>query len=286
MNTPEKKKKNNKWSTFLLLLIFFVGLSVMLYPSLSNFWNQRTQSEAIVDYETMLEYIPEADYTALFAAAEQYNKSLYAKDFPLVEYTNVAGYHETLNLNGNGMMGYVTIGKIGVELPLYHGTDDSILNVAIGHLEGSSLPIGGESTHAVVSAHRGLPSAKLFTDLDRMEVGDTFQVTILDRTLTYQVDQIRIVAPNKMEELSIVPGEDLCTLLTCTPYGINTDRLLVRGKRIETVEQKHIHLTSDAYQIDVLIVTPIVALPMLLVLMLIVLFKPIKKESAGKDLLS
>lgn len=272
-------KKKNKGSTLVLLLLFFIGLSVLLYPSVSNYWNKRTQSETIIDYETMLEQTPKADYTAQFDAASAYNDALYRLSFPLLEYASLSDYDEILNVNGNGMMGYVTISKIGVELPLYHGTDSTVLNVAIGHLEGSSLPVGGESTHAVLSAHRGLPSARLFTDLDRLEVGDVFTVTVLDRVCTYEVDQIRIVQPDDVGELQIVPGKDYCTLLTCTPYGINTERLLVRGVRIETQSHSVIRITSDGYRIDTLIVTPIVALPMLVVLMLIVLFKPVKRKN-------
>ena len=272
-------KMKNKGSTLVLLLLFFIGLSVLLYPSVSNYWNKRTQSETIIDYETMLEQTPKADYTAQFDAASAYNDALYRLSFPLLEYASLTDYDEILNVNGNGMMGYVTISKIGVELPLYHGTDSTVLNVAIGHLEGSSLPVGGESTHAVLSAHRGLPSARLFTDLDRLEVGDVFTVTVLDRVCTYEVDQIRIVQPDDVGELQIVPGKDYCTLLTCTPYGINTERLLVRGVRIETQSHSVIRITSDGYRIDTLIVTPIVALPMLVVLMLIVLFKPVKRKN-------
>ena len=272
-------KKKNKGSTLVLLLLFFIGLSVLLYPSVSNYWNKRTQSETIIDYETMLEQTPKADYTAQFDAASAYNDALYRLSFPLLEYASLTDYDEILNVNGNGMMGYVTISKIGVELPLYHVTDSTVLNVAIGHLEGSSLPVGGESTHAVLSAHRGLPSARLFTDLDRLEVGDVFTVTVLDRVCTYEVDQIRIVQPDDVGELQIVPGKDYCTLLTCTPYGINTERLLVRGVRIETQSHSVIRIISDGYRIDTLIVTPIVALPMLVVLMLIVLFKPVKRKN-------
>lgn len=271
--------KKRKWPTFLLLLLFFVGLSVMLYPSLANYWNSRTQSQAIVDYESLLNNISKEDYTELFLQAEAYNKALGELKFPLLDYNQVPDYHDILNLNGNGMMGYATIPKIGIELPLYHGTSAAVLNVAIGHLQGSSLPAGGASTHAVISAHRGLPSAKLFTDLDKLEIGDVFTLTILDRTLTYQVDQIRIVEPSDVSFLEIEEGKDYCTLLTCTPYGVNTERLLVRGSRIETIEHRTIYVTADGYQIDTLIVTPIVALPILFVLMLIVLFKPVKKAS-------
>lgn len=272
-------------STFILLLIFFIGLSVLLYPAISNYWNSKTQSQAIVDYEKAMEDLQQEDYSAVFEQAERYNQQLSEVDFPLMDYEQVEGYDSILDLNGNGMMGYLKIEKIGVELPIYHGTEESVLNVAAGHVEGSSLPIGGESTHAVISAHRGLPSAKLFTNLDRMEIGDTFTITILDRVLTYEVDKIQIVEPSEVDGLLIEDGEDYCTLLTCTPYGINTHRLLVRGRRIETVEHKTIHITSEAYRIDTLIVTPIVALPMLFILMMIVLFKPVKKEQTGDDLL-
>ncbi|MBQ4648224.1 MAG: class C sortase [Clostridia bacterium] len=270
--------KQKKWPTFMLLLAFFIGLSIMLYPALSDYWNSKTQSMAIVDYQSMLDALNNADYTAIFNKAEEYNKKLSSLDYPLTEYNQVDGYFDVLNLNSVGMMGYVTIKKIGIELPLYHGTSDGVLSVAIGHLQGTSLPIGGTGTHAVVSAHRGLPSAKLFTDLDKLSVGDTFTVTILDRTLTYQVDQIRIVMPDDASLLQIDSGGDYCTLLTCTPYGVNTERLLVRGRRIETIEHKVIYVKTDGYVIDVLVVAPIVALPILFVLMMIVLFKPVKKD--------
>ena len=270
--------KKRRWTTIVLLSAFFIGLSVALYPSLSNYWNSLTQSEAIIDYEKMLQSIPKEDYSKYFADAQAYNEQLKNLDYPLIEYNTLQGYDDILNLTGNGMMGYVTIGKIGIELPLYHGTSDAVLSTAIGHLKGSSFPVGGSGTHTVVSAHRGLPSAKLFTDLDRMEIGDTFQITVLDRVMTYQVDQIRIVEPNDMSLLGIDGEKEYCTLLTCTPYGINTQRLLVRGVAIDSVQQKTIYVTADGYQIDTLIVTPIVALPMLLVLILIVFFKPVKKQ--------
>ncbi len=275
-------RKKRKWTTFILLAVFFVGLSVLLYPSLSNYWNSLTQSEAIADYEQMLQNIPKEDYTALFENAEEYNENLSKLDYPLIQYNELDGYNELLNVAGTGMIGYVSIGTIGVELPIYHGTSDAVLSVAVGHLQGTSLPVGGESTHCVMSAHRGLPTARLFTDLDRLQLRDTFTVTILDRVLTYEVDQIRIVQPDDVSELAIVDGEDYCTLLTCTPYGINTERLLVRGVRTDTVVHKTIHITTDGYQVDTLIVTPIVALPMLFIMMLIVLFKPIKKEDEGE----
>lgn len=283
MSGKNNKKKKSSSSTFLLLLIFFVGLSVLLYPTISNYWNSKTQTEAIVDYENILKNLPVEDYDSMFAEAERYNTELYNNvDFPLLEYDKVKGYFDILDVTGTGMMGYIEIPKIDVELPIYHGTNEDILNVAVGHMQGTSFPIGGTNTHAILSAHRGLPSAKLFSDLDRMEVGDTFTVKILDKTLTYEIDQARIVLPEEVDDLMIVDGGDYCTLLTCTPYGINTHRLLVRGQRTETVQHKSIYITSEAYQIDTLIVTPVVAMPMLIVLMIIVLAKPVKKKKKIK----
>jgi sortase A len=192
-------------------------------------------------------------------------------------------YNSILDVNGDGMMGYITIEKIKVQLPIYHGTSDKVLNSAVGHLEGSSLPVGGESTHSVLSAHRGLPSAKLFTNLDKLEEGDIFTIRILDRTITYQVDQVLIVLPHETDSLNIVPGKDFCTLVTCTPYGINTHRMLVRGKRIENIEEdKVINVITEAYQIDPLLVTPAVAAPMLGILLIILLVKSNKGKNKKK----
>lgn len=284
-NNIKEKKKGSKWTTFILILIFFMGLSVMLYPAISSFWNARTQSQAIIDYDKMIEAMPEEDFSEYFKEAEKYNKQLKTLQFPLIEHDQIAGYDKILDVTGTGMMGYITIDKIGVELPIYHGTDDDVLSIAVGHLEGTSLPIGGVGNHTVVSAHRGFPNAVLFTHLDRMEVGDEFSFTILDRVITYQVDQIKTVLPDETQDMLMQKGEDYCTLLTCTPYGINTHRLLVRGKSVDTAEVKNIHVSSDAYQIDTLIITPIVALPILFVLMLIVLLKPARKEDdSGEEL--
>ncbi|MBQ6824116.1 MAG: class C sortase, partial [Clostridia bacterium] len=199
-------KKKNKWSTFFLLLLFIVGLSVMLYPSISNYWNSRTQSQAIVNYDKMLQNMPKEDYTRIFEEAEEYNKKLNDTNYPLLDYGQIPGYFNALNVSGTGMIGYLTIDTINLELPVYHGTEDNVLSVAVGHLQGSSLPIGGIGTHSVVSAHRGLPTATLFTHLDHLEVGDTFQFTILDRTVTYQVDQIKTVSPNETGDLHIDPS--------------------------------------------------------------------------------
>lgn len=271
-------KPKRDYSNFILVLIFFIGLSVLLYPSVSDYWNSKVQSRAIVDYESMLKDLTPEDYTAVFAQADQYNEQIRNIAYPLMYHDQVPGYEETLNVTGNGIMGYITIPKIQVELPVYHGTGEAVLNVASGHVQGTSLPVGGESTHAVLSAHRGLPSARLFTDLDKLEVGDVFTITVLDRLLTYQIDKIQIVRPNEVDALYVTEGEDYCTLVTCTPYGINTHRLLVRGTRVETPEVKNIYITTDAYRIDSLILTPVVAAPMLLVLLIILLVRHPKKK--------
>lgn len=261
-------------STILLVAMFIIGLSVLLYPSVSNYWNSRVQSRAIADLEKLMSDMQPEDFTASFAEAEEYNAALKELEYPLVNYGSIPGYEEILDVSGTGIMGYISIEKIKVELPVYHGTDPSVLQIAAGHLEGSSLPVGGIGTHAVLSAHRGLPSARLFTNLDKLEVGDTFIITILDRTLTYEIDQILIVEPEDIGALSIEEGRDYCTLITCTPYGINSHRLLVRGTRVETVPQKKpIFVANDAYRIAPIIVTPVVAVPMLLVLLAVLLIK-------------
>ncbi len=271
--------------TIILLISFFIGLSVLLYPTVSSYWNSKTQSEAIVDYETMLAAYKPEDYTAIFEAANTYNRKLAALDFPMQDYSQLNElYWQTLDISGTGMMGYITVPKISQELPVYHGTSDSVLAIAVGHMEGTSLPVGGENTHSVVSAHRGLPTAVLFTYLDRMEIGDTFTFTILDRTFTYEVDQIRIVEPNDTSLIQIESGRDYCTLLTCTPYGINTQRLLVRGHQIDVTQKRNIYIANEAYRIEPLIVMPIVALPIIFVLLIYVMLAPVKKESLGEDI--
>ena len=182
-------------------------------------------------------------------------------------------------MNGAGIMGYIDIDAIGVELPVYHGTDPSVLNIAVGHLQGSSLPVGGESTHCVLSAHRGLPSARLFTDLDRLKEGDTFTLSVLNRLLTYEIDQILIVKPEEVDALAIEPGQDLCTLVTCTPYGINTHRLLVRGHRVETVKERApVVVTADAVRVAAWKVALAVAAPLLLAFVLAALVLPRRRD--------
>ena len=269
--------------TILLVLIFFVGLAVMLYPTISDYINQRNQTRVVNSYAQQVDGLSDADYTAYFDAADVFNQEIAADPDALYHADHFSTYSTTLDVTGTGIMGYITIPRIGVELPIYHGTSDAVLQVAAGHLEGTSLPVGGESTHAVISAHRGLPSAKLFTNLDQLEVGDTFTITVLDRVLTYEVDRISIVLPTETDLLQPVEGQDYVTLMTCTPYGINTHRLLVRGRRITTPDKlKHIRVTSDAIKIEPILTAPIMALPLLLVLLFWLLFAP-RKRSSTKD---
>lgn len=272
-------------STIILILIFLVGLSVMLYPSVSDAVNRKHQSRAVADYAEEVEQLSDADYQTYFDAADAYNRQLNTTPNAFYKPDLVSGYAQTLDISGTGIMGYITIPKISVELPIYHGTDEGVLQVAAGHLEGSSLPVGGAGTHAVISAHRGLPSAKLFTNLDQLEVGDTFTITVLDRVLTYEVDKISIVLPTETDELKIAEGKDYVTLMTCTPYGINTHRLLVRGRRVETPDQyKHLRVTAEALKIEPIIVAPIMALPMLLILLIGMLLSTRKpKKTRGEE---
>ena len=255
----------------------------MLYPTVSDYVNQRHQSRALASYDEPVNEMSDADYTAYFEAADAYNQRLAATPNSFFTPEQVSGYDETLDVSGTGIMGYITIPRIGVELPVYRGTSDGVLQVAAGHLEGSSLPVGGAGTHAVISAHRGLPSAKLFTNLDELEAGDTFTITVLDRVLTYEVDRISIVLPTETDLLQPVEGQDYVTLMTCTPYGINTHRLLVRGHRVNTREsQKHVRVTADATRIDPIITAPVIALPMLAVLLIWLLVTTRKRPKAGK----
>ena len=272
-------------STVILLISFLIGLSVLLYPSISSYWNSKTQSKAIVDYEAMLASYKPEDYTELFEEAYEYNRKLAELPNPLRQYSEVEGYEDILDVTGTGIMGYLTVPKISQELPVYHTTSEAVLSVAVGHFEGTSLPVGGKTTHSVVSAHRGLPTAVLFTHLDRMEPGDTFSFTILDRTITYEVDQIRIVEPNDASLIQIEEGKDYCTLLTCTPYGINTQRLLVRGHQVDASQIRNLYIANEAYRIEPLVVMPFVALPIIFVLLIYVMFAPVKKETVGEDML-
>ncbi len=279
-----QKRKSGSASTILLVAIFFVGLCVMLYPTISDFWNEKRQSQAIINYDDLIVDLTPENSTEFFTKADSYNQKIRNMSFPFLNHKSIADeYYGTLDINGDGMMGYITIEKIKVQLPIYHGTSDKILNSAVGHVEGSGLPVGGESTHAVLSAHRGLPSAKLFTNLDKLETGDIFTIRILDRTITYQVDQVLIVLPQETDALNVVPGKDYCTLVTCTPYGINTHRMLVRGTRIENIEpDRVINVITEAYQIDPLVVTPVIATPILGFLLLYLILKSSKEKRSRK----
>ena len=267
-------------STIILFLVLIIGLSLVLYPTFADWWNSFHQSKAVASYVEQVSNMDDEKYQEIWSAAWEYNQSLIDRpNSYLLSEEQRENYNALLDIGGNGIMGYIEIPKLDVVLPLYHGTEESVLQVAIGHLDWTSLPVGGESSHCVVSGHRGLPSARLFTDLDKMEVGDTFMLRILDEVLTYEVDQIRIVEPHVTDDLLIVEGEDLVTMVTCTPYGINTHRMLVRGHRIETQEEKVVRrVTSDAIQIEPVIVAPFVAAPIMFVLLVVLMIPKSKRR--------
>ena len=257
------------WSTILLVVIFFLGLSILLYPTVSDYINSLHQSSAIANYEEALSDLKETDSERLWNAAQAYNSSLANEPgrFSPSE-TELAGYNGLLDPIGTGVMGYVEIPSIKVRLPIYHGTGEDVLQSGVGHLTGSSLPVGGLGTHCVLSGHRGLPSAKLLTDMDRLTKGEIFYLCVLDYTLAYEIDQILIVEPTVNDELDFEPGQDYCTLVTCTPYGVNTHRLLVRGRRVENTAKASttVRIPADAVLVDPLLVAPVVGAALLLLL--------------------
>ena len=267
-------------STILLVFILLIGLSLLLYPSVSDYWNSFHQTRAIATYAENVAKLDNNQYDHLWEEARAYNEALPFRSNPYyLSEEQKAQYESLLDVSGLGVMGYIEIPEIDVSLPIYHGTEESVLQIAVGHLEWSSLPVGGMSTHCVLSGHRGLPSAKLFTNLDKLREGDTFLLRVLDEVLTYEVDQILIVEPQEIDALKIVEGKDYCTLVTCTPYGINTHRLLVRGHRIDNIKQaKTIRVTADAIQIEPMLVAPIVAIPMLLILLILLLLPRRRKK--------
>lgn len=281
------KKKINNLITVFLVLILLAGLSLLLYPIFSDWWNSYHQTKAIASYAADVANLSNEDYEKIWKAATEYNASLSERnsDYTLTE-EQKKQYEQLLNVSGDGIMGYIEIPSINCSLPIYHGTQESVLQIAVGHIEWSSLPVGGASSHCVVSGHRGLPSAKLFTNLDELSKGDTFMLRVLDEVLTYEVDQILIVEPQEIGALQIEEGKDYCTLVTCTPYGINTHRLLVRGHRIDNIEEaKTIRVTADAIQIEPLLVAPVVATPILLLLIMLLLLpkQPGKKHGDDAD---
>ena len=267
------KKNKNRITTVLLALVFLAGLSLLLYPTVSDYWNSFHASRAVAAYAQEVADLNGEEYDRLLAAARDYNARVAQRSntFALTE-EEAAEYQSLLNMDGTGIMGYIEIPNIKLSLPIYHGTEDSVLQIAVGHLDWSALPVGGEGTHCVLSGHRGLPSAKLFTNLDQLREGDTFTLRVLDEVLCYEVDQIRIVEPQDTAALLPEPGQDLCTLVTCTPYGVNTHRLLVRGHRIETPDSADaIRVTSDAMQIEPILVAPAVGVPLVLLAVAILL---------------
>ncbi len=265
--------------TLILFIILMGGMCLLLYPTASDYWNSFHQSRAIASYVEAVENLSEVDYEKIIQTAQEYNARLYDNtgrwhmtDEEFEEYLSL------LDVSGSGIMGYIDIDKINVELPIYHTVEDSVLQVAVGHLPGSSLPVGGANTHAVLSSHRGLPSARLFTDLDKIIEGDIFVITFLDEKITYEVDQINIVEPTDTSKLSFTPGADLVTLITCTPYGVNSHRLMIRGHRIENLDEEIIlNVSADANKIDPVVVAPMVAVPILLLLFAVMMVKTSKK---------
>ena len=268
-------------STILLVVALLAGVSLLLYPSLSNYWNSLHATQVVSNYAQQVQTMDRSRYETMWNDAVAYNRSLLTRstDFALTD-AQKRQYDALLNVDGTGIMGYLEIPVLELTLPIYHGTDDSVLQVGAGHVEWSSLPTGGESTHCVLSGHRGLPSAKLFTNLDQLVPGDTFVIRVLDEVMTYEVDQILIVEPTDVSALTVEDGKDLCTLVTCTPYGVNSHRLLVRGHRVENASEA-IRVTSDAVQIEPLIVAPLVAMPLLLALLILLLLPHSKKKSHG-----
>ena len=281
----KKGKKKGNFITLLLVLVLLAGLSLLLYPSVSNYWNSFHQTRAIATYSEDVANLDQEKYDEIWKAAQEYNAAL-AEQGTIFSLNDAqrARYESLLDVTGLGIMGYIEIPSIGCTLPIYHGTEESVLQIAVGHLEWSSLPVGGTGSHCVLSGHRGLPSAKLFTDLDKLTEGAVFVLRVLDEVLTYEVDQILIVEPKQTDQLEIVSGKDYCTLVTCTPYGINTHRLLVRGHRVDNIEQANtVRVTADAVQIEPMLVAPIVAIPMLLVLLILLLLPKRKKRKHGGE---
>ena len=268
----------NKLINIFLILALVAGLSLLLYPTVSDYWNSLHASQAVASYDQAVKSMDEGKYDELLQRAGQYNRDLFLRGtlFALTDEER-EDYNSQLDIDGSGVMGYIEIPTIKVSLPIYHGTSEDVLQVAVGHLEWSSLPVGGESTHCVLSGHRGLPSAKLFTNLDQLAEGDLFVIRTLDEVLTYEVDRILIVLPSEVQALAAEEGKDLCTLVTCTPYGVNSHRMLVRGHRVDN-QSEAVRLTADAIRVDPLLVAPIAAIPLLLALLLLLAAAPKKKS--------
>ncbi len=260
--------------TKILIVILFIGVALISYPSIANWWNTLGQSKAISDYMEQVSQIDDAEYKDMIKKAQAFNAKLAAKGsyVPLSD-DEKQEYNSLLNIGAGGIMGYIDIPILRTTLAVYHGVDENVLQVGAGHVEGTSLPVGGPNTHCVISGHRGLVSARLFTDLNKLVEGDTFMLHILDETLTYEVDQILTVLPEETSGINIVPNMDYCTLVTCTPYGINTHRLLIRGHRIDNEDDISQRISADALQVDPVLVAPAIAIPIILILVLWIIFK-------------
>ena len=294
---PEQNWFKRNGSTLILFGVFLIGLLIFLYPSIADYWNSFHQTRAIMSYSETVSKMSSEDYEKEIHEALNYNAELAKEGINWnMSDSDIEVYNDVLNFTGNGNMGYIKIDKIKVMLPIYHGMSESVLQTSIGHIEGTSFPVGAYSydyekgrvtdpsdgSHCVLSGHRGLPSAKLFSDLDKLVEGDTFNLNILGETYTYQVDQIRVVLPTDLSEIQIVEGKDYCTLVTCTPYGINTHRLLVRGHRVDN-PQGDVAVVADAMIIDSVYVAPFIAAPIILILILIVLFGNRKPKKGDRN---
>ena len=276
------------WIKRNLLTVFMtagliIGITLLLYPSVANYWNTYHQARTIMDYSESVAKMDKSDYKKILNSAREYNKRLAEEGVRwMMSDADRAAYEKELSIDKSGIMGFISIPKFRIRVPIYHGTEENTLQSAIGHLEGSSLPVGGEGTHTMISGHRGLPSARLFTDLDKVKEGDTWTITVLNETLTYECDQIRIVLPQDLSDLKIEEGKDLCTLITCTPYGVNTHRLLVRGHRVPNANGSA-DVTADAIQIEPIYIAPFLAGPVLLILLLILLISTRRAKRVGPN---
>lgn len=266
-----------KKKSILLPVILLVGLSLLLYPTISNYWNSLHQSRAIAGYVETVDSIDEETYQQILSSAQAYNSSIDELTMTELSEERYQDYLQQLNITSSGIMGYIDIPKIHCTLPIYHGTDDTVLQVAVGHVEGSSLPVGGDGSHCVLSGHRGLTNAKLFTNLDQLREGDVFVLSVLHEEFYYEVDRISIVKPDDLSEMTFEDGMDLCTLVTCTPYGVNSHRLLVRGHRIEKGKASVVRVTAGAVQVNRWLVTAVVALPIAMVVLIVIIIRRLRR---------
>ena len=271
------KQKLLKYS---LVFAFFLGIALLLYPPVSDYINSRHQSKVVQGYQDKVKDLNDTQKLQILKQADAYNKRLASTPEAFYYPERVEGYEETLDITGTGIMGYLNIDKIHLELPIYHSVSEPVLQEAVGHLPGTSLPVGGAGTHTVLSGHRGLPSARLFTDLDKLEPGDRFTITVMSELFTYEVESTKTVQPYQVDDLQIEPGKDLCTLFTCTPYGINTQRLFIRAKRVANskIDEKRVYYSNEAYRVTPAIVAPIIAAPVLLILYILMMFGKLKKR--------